>query len=86
MKYAPFTLLTSFLCGCAGMFPSADMPTPDPQANTVCQGFGCKRGPGAFPDNRATHKPTRDEKIRVRQGLPADFGSENIYISFPTKF
>lgn len=82
MKLWSFSLLIFFLFGCADTTLSMDAGNPKP----VCQRFGCKYSLGTYPDNSATHKPTKDEKIRARQGLPAESGSENIYVSFPINF
>lgn len=82
MKLSILMLFTFFLSGCTSTYPGEVKIERSP----VCQGFGCKKGPGTFPNNAATHKPTKDEKIRVRQGLPPNFGSEEITISAPVYF
>lgn len=82
MKLSTLILCTFSLSGCVSPYPGVDAL----EGPSVCQGFDCKKGPGTFPDNRAAHRPTKDEKIRARQGLPPDFGSENITIGAPIRF
>lgn len=46
----------------------------------VCHGLGCRTG--IFQDNSLrTHKPTKDERLRIQQGLAPDFGSDLFLIS-----
>lgn len=82
MKLIPLVLLALSLNGCAD---SAD-PGDIHQGAVICQGFGCTPPPGKHSSSSATHKPTRDEKIRARQGLPPDFGSDESRVSFPIRF
>jgi len=82
MKIWTIAVLTLSLAGCA----DADPTTEREKSISVCQGFGCETRPGKLPTYAATHKPTRDEKIRARQGDSPDFGSENIHISMPRRY
>lgn len=82
MKLWTLAVLTLLLAGCADSYPT----TEQEKSLSVCQGFGCETQPGKLPTSAATHKPTRDEKIRARQGQNPDFGSENIRVSAPIHF
>ncbi|CAH0229605.1 hypothetical protein GCM10027361_23720 [Erwinia aphidicola] len=82
MKLIPLALLALCLNGCA----DSAAPLDSRQGPVICQGFGCNTPPGKHSSSSATHKPTRDEKIRARQGLPPDFGSDESRVSFPIKF
>lgn len=50
-------------------------------STNICQGFGCANTPGKLPSRPETHKPTKDEKIRARQGENPNFGSEEWRVS-----
>lgn len=82
MKLSILMLLAFFLSGCASTYPGEVKIERSP----ACREWGYKTWPGTFPNNAAAHKPTKEEKIRVRQGLPPNFGSEDISISFPIHF
>ena len=82
MKIWTLTVLTLSLAGCA----DADPTTEREKSISVCQGFGCENRAGKLPTHASTHKPTRDEKIRVRQGGNPDFGSENIRVGVPLRY
>ncbi|AVJ17230.1 hypothetical protein CLM71_08845 [Serratia sp. MYb239] len=69
-------LMTALLNACSSDGISLSSPS-------VCQGFGCEKKPGEQPDQAATHKPTKDEKIRARRGENPNFGSDNITLSGP---
>ncbi|MGV3344203.1 hypothetical protein ACGVWS_00135 [Enterobacteriaceae bacterium LUAb1] len=78
-KLTFIVLIAILLSGCAD---SVKRDYPDTSA-TVCQGLGCNNIPGHPPARAETHKPTKDEKIRARQGSSPDFGRDEIRISFP---
>ncbi|MDC6119607.1 hypothetical protein PJX95_16255 [Serratia rubidaea] len=69
-------VITTLLNACATDGISLSSPS-------VCQGFGCGNRPGEQADQAATHKPTKDEKIRAHRGENPDFGSDDIRISGP---
>lgn len=75
-------VLTLSLAGCADSYPTTEQEIKP----SVCQGFGCETRPGKLPTDISTHKATKDEKIRARQGDSPDFGSENIHISMPRHY
>jgi len=70
------------LTGCAGPVSSS---SPSAQ---ICQGFGCVTTPGRFPSRAETHRPTKEEKIRARQGEDPRTGAEELRVqgNFPVHF
>lgn len=76
LRIMAILLMTVLLNACATDGISLSSPS-------VCQGFGCGNRPGEQADQAATHKPTKDEKIRARRGENPDFGSDDIRISGP---
>lgn len=82
MKFWTPAVLILLVTGCADSYSTAEQE----KKTAVCQGFSCETRPGRLPINAATHKPTRDEKIRARQGANPDFGSENMRVGVPLHF
>lgn len=68
------------LAGCTSLLVSCVGPVSSSPSTQICQGFGCATGPGSFPSRAETHRPTKDEKIRARQGKDPRFGSEEISV------
>jgi len=83
MKITALALLASslFIASC-----STDYGSPKVGSPQICQGFGCPSALGSKPNSAETHKPTKDEKIRVRSGEKPNFGSENISVGFPVRW
>ncbi|MEW5289121.1 hypothetical protein ABW286_07990 [Erwinia papayae] len=75
MKAIMLLILSTLLSAC-----SSDPHQPHPSSGEICQGFGCSTAPGKLPSRADTHKPTKEEKIRVRQGGTPDFGSDEMSI------
>lgn len=75
-----------FLSSCTSGEKRYSEPTEDDRVR-VCKGLGC--GNVHKPANNSVipevHKPTKEERLRVQQGLPPDFGSDELSVggTFP---